>query len=227
MPDELSPMPPLTSPSGRTVGRLSLYRRVLEIAAAEGRERVFSHELARLAGASAAQVRRDLMVLAVGGSPKHGYRVRDLVLSIGEVLDTPGGQRTVLVGVGNLGRAILTYFLDRRPHLRIVAAFDNDPAKTDRVIGGCRVHPGEDLPRIVAEEQAGVGVIAVPARAAREVADLLVRAGVTGILNFAPISLDLPETIYVEQIDVTMSLEKVAYYARTGTSAPARMGELS
>ncbi len=197
-----------------TIERLSQYRRVLEMALREGKAQIFSHQLAKLAGATAARVRRDLMVVSLAGSPRHGYGTAALIEAITSFL--LGGQqerRAVLVGLGRLGRAMLSYFVTRRPGFGIVAAFDTDPARVGRVIEGCRSYPLDELGWRVAELGTTVAIIAVPAEAAQGVADLLVRAGITGIANFAPISLDVPPHVFVENVDLTMSLEKVAYFA--------------
>ncbi len=198
----------------KTIGRLSLYRRLLSGLVADGARSVYSHELAALAGSSAAQVRRDLMAVGYSGSPNRGYQVLELMNSIGEFLDSPSGQRVGLVGVGNLGRALLSYFTGRRPKLAIAAAFDIDPDKLDRVIDGCRCHALDDLDAVVRELSIGVGIITVPAQAAQDVGDRMVAAGIRGILNFAPVRLHVPENIYVEDLDMTTSLEKAAYFAR-------------
>jgi redox-sensing transcriptional repressor len=197
-----------------TIERLSCYRRLLEIAQREGAKQIFSHQLAKLAGATAAQVRRDLMVVSLAGSPRHGYDIAALAEAItAYLLGGQEGRRAVLVGLGRLGRAMLSYFVSRRPGLSIVAAFDTDPSKVGRVVEGCRSYPLEELAARVAELGAPVAIVAVPAEAAQGVADLLVRAGVTGIANFAPVSLEVPPNVFVENVDLTMSLEKVAYFA--------------
>ena len=203
--------------SDKTIGRLSLYRRLLNRLLAEGARNVYSHQLAVIAGVTPAQVRRDIMSIGYSGNPNRGYDVADLVESIGQSLDDPAGQRAALVGTGNLGRALLTYFSGRRPKLSIVAAFDTDPLKFDRVIQGCRCHDAARIPEVVKEQDITVGVITVPAAAAQNVATTLVRAGITGILNFAPVRLAVPAGVYVEDIDLTMALEKVAYFARKTT----------
>jgi len=200
--------------SERTIGRLSLYRRLLRELRVAGVGNVYSQELARMAGVSAAQVRRDLMAIGYSGSPARGYVVEALGESIGTFLDSPGGQAAALVGIGNLGRAVMAYFSGRRPRLAIVAAFDTDPYKVNRVIHGCRCYPAAELEQVVREHSVSVGIITVPATEAQGVADTLVRAGVSGILNFAPVPLRLPTGVYVEQIDMTMALEKVAFFAR-------------
>lgn len=203
--------------SQKTVGRLSLYRRLLNRMFADGARNVYSHDLARMAGGTAAQVRRDLMTLGHTGSPKRGYDVKELSDHIGAFLDAPDGQGVALIGVGNLGRAILSYFAGRRPKLAITVAFDNDPAKVNRVIHGCRCHPISELSRVVREQNVRVAILTVPAREAQSISDELVEAGVRGVLNFAPVPLRVPPGTYSEDIDMTMSLETVAYFARKGT----------
>jgi redox-sensing transcriptional repressor len=200
--------------SNRSIGRLSLYRRLLNVLQAEGIRNIYSHQLATLAGCTAAQVRRDLMVVGYSGSPTHGYEVARLIESLREFLDAPGGRGVALVGVGNLGKAILTYFAGRRPNLKIVAAFDNDPYKANRVIHGCRCYSMENLHEVARSQGIRLAIITVPAQAAQAVADALVKGGVRGILNFAPVRLRVGPRVHVEDIDMTISLEKVAYFAR-------------
>jgi len=202
--------------SQKTVGRLSLYRRLLNVLAVQGTKNVYSHQLAAMAGATAAQVRRDLMAVGYMGTSIRGYAVDELIKSLGTFLDDPQGQSAALVGIGNLGRAILSYFSGRRPNLSIVAAFDVDPGKVGRVINGCRSYPLDELETVARELDIRLGVLTVPAAAAQSVAESMVRAGIRGILNFAPAPLKMPTGVYVEDIDMTMSLEKVAYFARQG-----------
>lgn len=204
--------------SVKTIGRLSMYRRLLASLLGEGAQYVYSHQLAHKAGVTAAQVRRDMMAVGYSGSPTKGYDVRELAESIGHFLDCPDGQSVALVGIGNLGRAILSYFAGgRRPHLSIVAAFDKDPYKVNRVVLGCRCYPMEDLVPVIQDKGIRVGVITVPAGEAQPVADTLIRAGIKGILNFAPVPIRAGSQIYVEDIDMAMSLEKVAFFARKGS----------
>lgn len=200
--------------SDKTIGRLGFYRRILYRFQREGRTHTYSHEIGLATGATPAQVRRDLMVIGYSGSPNRGYRVAKLIVSIGDFLDAPEGQNVALFGVGNLGRAVLAYFAGRRPKLSIVAAFDVLPERADRVVHGCRCYAAEEFPALARREQISVGIITVPADAAQEVADLMVRCGVSGILNFAPVSLNVPPGVYVQDMDVAVALEKVAYFAR-------------
>jgi redox-sensing transcriptional repressor len=204
----------MPSISAKVIGRLSLYRRFLVEVRREGSTHVFSHDLARLAGVTAAQVRRDLMGVGYSGSSVRGYEVEALIGSIGKVLDSEAPEGIALVGLGNLGRAILDYVGGRRSGQQIVAAFDVDRAKVNRVIHSCRCYGMEDLAEVVEEQGIGTALITVPANAAQEVAERLVGAGVRGILNFAPVRLRVPEGVFVEDVDVAMVLEKVAYFAR-------------
>ena len=200
--------------SQKNIGRLSLYRRLLNRMQTDGARSVYSHELARIAGGTAAQVRRDLMAVGSFGNPKHGYDVSGLIGSIGTFLDAPASEGVALVGVGNLGRAIMAYFTGRHPRLSIVAAFDTDLSKVNRVIHGCRCYPAEEIGKVVSSEKIRVAIITVPAQNAQAVAETLVEAGVRGLLNFAPVPLRVRPDVYVEDIDMTMSLEKVAFFAR-------------
>ena len=200
--------------SGKPIGRLSLYRRLLNSLLQDGEESICSHDLGAKAGVSAAQVRRDIMNIGYSGNPNRGYDVAKLVDSIGNFLDAPEGQKVALVGVGNLGRAILAFFSGRRPKLSIVAAFDNDPEKIGQLIKGCRCYSIKSLGKVTRESKIKIATLCVPAKSAHEVTDILVQAGIKGILNFTPVPLHVPDNLYVEDIDMTTSLEKVAYFAR-------------
>ncbi|NQU41789.1 redox-sensing transcriptional repressor Rex [bacterium] len=203
--------------SDKVIGRLSLYRRILErrIPKSHMDDHIFSHELAALCGGTGALVRRDLMTIGFSGNPKKGYRVKELLNWIGNYLNAPEEERNVaLAGVGNLGRALLAHFTYRRPKLPIVAAFDTDAQLLNRVIQGCRCFSVQQMDQVVGQFNIRVGIIAVPAAAAQDVTDRMVNAGITGLLNFAPVSLRVPADVFVENIDMTMSLEKVAFFAR-------------
>lgn len=200
--------------SDNVVRRLSSYRRLLRVLASRGTRHVYSHELAALARVTAAQVRRDVMGLNISGNPARGYDVEALSESIGAAIDNPEGEEVALVGIGKLGRAILAYFEGRRPKLSIVAAFDTDPEKVNRVIHGCRCYPLDQLENELRRQNIRCAVVTVPVDDAQPIATRLVQAGVKGILNFAPRPLVVPENVYVESMDVTTALEKVAYFGR-------------
>jgi redox-sensing transcriptional repressor len=198
----------------RTVGRLTLYWRTLRDLGVLAPNSIYSHDLASKTGVTAAQVRRDLMVVGYTGTPAHGYDVRSLKHHIEEFLFPAGEQRVALAGAGNIGRALLKFFSGRRPTLRIAAAFDKNPDKYDRMIGGCPCHSIDKAESVIRDLGITVGIVAVPTDEAQFVAGLFVAAGVRGILNFARTPLQVPPDVYVEDIDLAMSMDKVAYFAR-------------
>ncbi len=202
------------------IERLSLYRHLLSTLPPGTPDRLYSHDLAALAGATPAQVRRDLMTIGFTGSPAKGYDVAHLTRSLGDWLDAPEGQGMALVGVGNLGRAILAYFSGRRAKLQFTAAFDRDEQKVGRVFHGCRCYSTAEIGTRIPELGIRAGIIAVPASEAKQVAASLVEAGVRGIVNYAPTPLVLPPDVYVEHRDITFSLEKAAYFARNPRKVP-------
>lgn len=200
--------------SQRVIGRLSLYRRILANLQEDGQQFVFSHELAVLAGCTPAQVRRDLMVLKTEGTPIRGYDIERLLGALDEVLVGTEVRKVVLVGIGNLGRAVLSYFQDRQSNLVVAGAFDRDPAVTGRVISGCRCYPMEDIKQVIDEENIRVAMLAVPAGSAQAAAKELVEMGIEGFLNFAPTPLNLGRNVYVEHVDIMTSLERVIYFTQ-------------
>ena len=198
--------------SDKVIGRLTRYRALLTDHFPREKKTIFSHELGSLMRLTPSQVRRDLMCLGCYGLPRHGYEIDELVKHIGIILDAGGEQHVALVGVGNLGRALITFFEGRRSTLRITAAFDADPVKAERLFNGVPCHPIERLDEVVAAEGIRVAIVCVPGAVAQETADRLVRAQVKGILNFAPVPLRVPAGVFLEELDVTSSLEKVAYF---------------
>lgn len=197
----------------KTVERLVLYRRLLDKLAEDGTPYVHSHEIAEMANNSAPQVRRDLMAIGYTGSPAHGYSVPELVKTIDQLFHTKGDQKAALVGVGKLGRAILSYFALRKPRPRIVAAFDSDPSKVGADVSGCLCYSVDKLVEVIVREGITIGIITVPAERAQQIADLMLIAGVRGILNFAPTPLKTPAWAVVDHVDITTKLEKVAFFA--------------
>jgi len=197
----------------RTVGRLSLYRNVLTKQLAPDAVTIFSHDIARLAAVSPAQVRRDIMSLGYSGSPNRGYEITHLLESIHQALDAPTGVRVALVGLGALGRALMDIYQGRHANLGVVAAFDINPDKTDRLFNGIPVYPMEQLNEIVKEKDILAGIIAVPAERAQPVAEQMIHAGIVSLINYAPITLRLPHSIYLEQMYLSVVMERVAYYA--------------
>lgn len=198
---------------GRCVERLSIYRRALLQDRRLVGPSVFSHELAYACRLTAAQVRRDLMLIGYSGSPTNGYEVKRLLSSIGALLDPPHTREVAMVGMGHLGRSIAAYLVNRSPKIQLTAAFDTNPEKIGTNFSGVPCFPADRLVEILAAKGIVIGILTVPAAHAQEAAEQLVRAGVTGILNFAPVILHVPEKIHVENIDMTVALEKVSFFA--------------
>jgi redox-sensing transcriptional repressor len=203
----------------RTIERLILFKRYLKELNRLKVEKVRSHELAEIAGVSAAQVRQDLMNIGYSGSQR-GYDVKPLTESIEHFLGTDKVQNVALIGIGNLGRSIIGYFSGYRSMFRIVAGFDQNQRKTGRVIHGCKCYSVEDFGHVVRDENISIAIIAVPAPSAQSVADICIRSGIQGIVNFTPMRLQVPEHIYVSDVDMAVSLEKVAFFvSNTGNEA--------
>ena len=153
----------MTSISPKTIERLILYRRILLGINPDDKSHIFSHELARMTGFTAAQIRRDIMAVGYSGSPVHGYNTQALIDGISEFIDAPEVQNVALIGVGHLGRAVLNYFKGRRPKLAIIASFDNDDTKINRVIQGCRVLHINSLEKYIKEMNIQVVILTIPA----------------------------------------------------------------
>lgn len=199
--------------------RLSLYLRFLAGWPADG-GKVSSGQIARPVGVSDAQVRRDLAALGNLGQRGIGYDAADLSAAIRTALGIDRTWRAVLVGVGNLARALLRYQGFRARGFEIVGLFDTDPAKVRTVVDGLPVEPLDRLVERVAELRAELAVLTVPAEAAQAVADLLVGAGVRGILNFAPALLKLPPRVRLVTVDLTIQLEQLAFQVQRDATDP-------
>ncbi|MBN1980057.1 MAG: redox-sensing transcriptional repressor Rex [Chitinivibrionales bacterium] len=199
----------------KTIERLILYSTILEKLLTSGTTCVFSKQLAELTGNTAAQVRRDLMFVGYTGNPQSGYTVSSLLESIRGLLEPERGISIVLVGVGNLGRALLSFFVTMQSKFTIIASFDNDSHKTDRVIGGFHCYHVDQMRQILTNTYVQLGIITVPASQAQAVADRIVDAGVKGIVNFAPVPIKVPADVYVENMHITMTIEKAAYFSRS------------
>jgi redox-sensing transcriptional repressor len=193
------------------VGRLSLYLRRLESFVRQGVLKVSSGQLGEALGITDAQVRKDLTHLGHLGQPGIGYPVRELIGAIRRVLGIDRDWGVVMVGVGNLARALLRYRGFQQRGFRIVALIDSDAAKVGLVVDGLVVHAPEAMSEVIAATGAELGVIAVPSEAAQGVADALVAAGVRGVLNFAPVVLRLPDTVSLVSVDLTVQLEQLAF----------------
>jgi AT-rich DNA-binding protein len=198
----------------KTVERLSEYRRSLLNCMATGKTHIYSHELAKMHNITAVQVRRDIMFIGYTSAQRKGYDIKDMIDVIGNILDAREGLNVAIVGIGNLGRAITAYFSGKRSKLNIIAAFDNDPEKVDRIIAGVPSYHISRIPEIVKSQNIFIGIITVPSDFAAEAAKNLISAGIKGILNFTSVPLNAPENVYLENTDMITSLEKVAYFVK-------------
>jgi redox-sensing transcriptional repressor len=198
----------------KTVERLILYRSLLKHTAEKGTRSLFSHQIADLVGGTAAQVRRDLMAVGYTGNPREGYKIEDLVACIDKMLNAPEGFTMALVGVGNLGRAILNHFAGLSGQTKVLAAFDIDSNKVGRVICGCRCHHISEIKQVLTGYTVNLGVITVPVTEAQTVADRLVEAGVRGLVNFTPVPVKVPSSVYMEHMELATVFEKVAFFSR-------------
>lgn len=193
------------------VTRLSLYLRELEHLVRDGHATTSSNRLGGTLGFTDAQVRKDLAYFGHFGYPGIGYRCDELIAAIKRILGTDQQWPAALVGAGNLGRALLGYRGFQQRGFRIVAAFDTDPGKIGERIEGLTVEHLDRLPEIAKKLRIRLGMIAVPAAAAQVVADRLAAVGVEGILNFAPVTISLPDRVSQIGVDLAIELEQLAF----------------
>jgi len=191
--------------------RLSRYKNALNRLKALNFVRVFSDNLADAAGVTAAQVRKDFSLFGITGNRRGGYRVDELSDQLNKILGKDQLQEVVVIGMGNIGRALLHYGGLEKSGIKIVAGFDIDPAKFDREARP-PVLPLEDLAGVVTERGIVLGVLAVPDYAAQQVSELMLSAGIRGVLNFAPICLKAPEGCIVNNINLESELENLIYF---------------
>jgi redox-sensing transcriptional repressor len=177
----------------------------------DGHETTSSTQLGKLLGFTDAQVRKDLAYFGQFGYPGIGYRCSELIDAIKGILGTNKPWSLAIVGLGNLGRALIGYRGFQQQGFRVVAALDVDPAKIGTQVDGVPVHHLDDIGRLAKEHDIRLGIIAVPAPAAQKVADALVAAGIDGILNFAPVTLNLPKHVQTVGVDLAIELEQLSF----------------
>lgn len=195
-----------------TINRLSLYSRLLSTLESEGITVVSSKKLSDLSRFTATQIRRDLACFGQFGKRGIGYEVSTLKRAIDGILGVHIRRKVVLVGVGNLGSALLGYRVLREHNFEIVAAFDSDSEKWGRIINDVRVQSPDELPQVVRSEQIEIGIITVPRFAAQRTLDLLISAGIQAVLNFAPARLTAPRHIKLRNVDLSIELEGLSYF---------------
>jgi redox-sensing transcriptional repressor len=199
-------------PPDVVIRRLPLYARSLRYLIDEGTLSVSSQELGERINVTAAQIRKDLSYFGEFGKQGIGYDVEKLLAHIERILGLHQEWPVVLVGVGHLGQAIARYEGFHSKGLRIVALFDSDPAKVGQEVAGLTIQQDTDITSVVREHDVRLAIVAVPATRAQDVTDLLVQAGVRGILNYAPIIVQVPEAVWVRYIDPVAVLHSMTYY---------------
>jgi redox-sensing transcriptional repressor len=199
----------------KTIERLSQYRRALLMVHTSGKTHIFSHEIAKIIHITAVQVRRDIMLIGYTGTLRKGYNVKELIDLIGEIIDSEMIIRVCVIGVGNLGRAMINYFSGKRTKLSIVAVFDSNTEKVGKKYSGVTCYDIEQINDIVRKEEIKIAIMTVPADQGQVTADRLVKAGIKGILNYAPKSVFVPKDVHLEEYDMITSLEKVAFFVKT------------
>jgi len=194
-----------------TLLRMCRYLRILE---RHDDATISSAAIAEVAGVNAAQVRKDLSFFGEFGQPGVGYHTKELLASLKRMMGLDEEMEVVVVGAGALGSALINYPGFDNRGFRIVAVFDNNPAKVGHRLRGYEIMAFDRLKDTIAEHNVSLAIIAVPRTAAQAVADALIEAGVKGILNFAPVTLKVPDDVVVRSVDLTLQLETLAYYVR-------------
>lgn len=194
------------------VARLPVYAQKLNQFLQEGRAIVSSNELAEQLGITASQIRKDLSYFGGFGKQGSGYDVITLLENLREILNLTHPWKVVLVGVGHLGSALLSYQGFARKGFEIALALDNNPEMIGKVISGVEVRPVEQLEEWVKAEGVRLAIITVPASEAQSVADRLTEVGIRAILNYAPVTLKCPDGVHVSDIDPVLILQKMTFY---------------
>ncbi len=199
------------------VKRLSLYLRYLEEYHARGERTISSRQLGEALNLTDAQVRKDLAYFGPSGHPGIGYRVADLIERIRLILGTDRTWKVIIVGAGNLGRALAAYKGFVKKGFDLAAVFDIDQSKIGQLLPGCEeltILSVSELPALVDRDGVKMGILAAPVSCAQEVADQMIAAGIKGILNFAPVMLNVPEDVAVVGVDLAVHLEQLSFRVR-------------
>lgn len=196
----------------RTVERLSKYRRLLDSYKDSDEAHIHSHKLAAMLNLTPVQVRRDLMLIGLNGNHRKGYNIKALIGLIGNTIDREEGHKIAIVGIGNLGRAVLGFVKKSNTKINVVAAFDIDKNKINTRIAGVQCFDLAKAKTLIARKKIGIAILTVPPEAAVETTGLLLKAGIRGILNFTSVHLDVPPGIYLKDYDIITSLEEIGFF---------------
>lgn len=195
------------------VKRLPVYLRILDNLIRRDVEVISSRVLSDETGFTAEQIRKDLAYFGAFGTRGTGYNTNYLREKLLRIIGLHRTTKIIVVGYGHLGKALTRYNVGKNPYVDIIGVFDINPQEEESENGGIRVLGMELLPEVIQAEQVTVAILTVPAEAAQEVVDLLVKNGITAILNFAPTNLNVPEHVYVHNTDLTIELQTLIYYS--------------
>lgn len=198
--------------------RISRYKNALNRLKALGFVKVFSGNLADAAGVTSSQVRKDFSLFGITGNRRGGYKVDELIINIRKILGKNEQQKVVIVGVGNIGKALLRYKGFESGGIKVMAAFDIDPGKYSRTFE-IPVLPLEDFRKFVQDHDIKIGILSVPEVAAHHVSEIMISAGIKGILNFAPIQLRSATDVVISNINLEVELENLIYFVNVQDKA--------
>lgn len=197
--------------SKKNISRLSRYRKALIHLKQLGFVKVFSDTLGEAVGVTSAQVRKDFSLFGISGNKRGGYNIEELIERLQNILGKDQVQDVIVVGVGNIGSALMQYHEFEKEGIRIIAGFDIDPSKINAKAKVPIYHLDEMEP-FIKKNKIEVGIVAVPDIAAQQICDLMVSFGIVGILNFAPIRLKSNDDVIINNVNVQMELENVIYF---------------
>ncbi|HEX5368288.1 MAG TPA: redox-sensing transcriptional repressor Rex [Dehalococcoidia bacterium] len=197
------------------IDRLPVYARALTDLEVQGRDVVSSQELGTVLGVTPAQIRKDLSYFGRFGKQGRGYNVQRLAQELRQILGLDRQWSMILIGVGHLGQAILTYDGFQPQGFIIVEAFDSDPGLVGKKVGGVTVRHTTELRNYLAQRPVDIGIVAVPAMAASDIINTLIEGGVRSILNYAPTSVAVPPGIEIKNIDPVLALQSMTFYLKT------------
>ena len=195
-----------------TAKRLPLYYRYLLLLNDEGKDKVSSTELAEAVQVDSASIRRDFSYFGALGKRGYGYDVKNLLSFFKKILNQDTLTNVALVGVGNLGHALLNYNFKRSNNIRISCAFDINPEITGKIMHGVPVYSMEEMKKQIADQQIRIAILTVPQSTAQKTADEMIEAGIKGIMNFTPIRLSAPSGVRVQNVDLATELQTLIYF---------------
>ncbi|MCD5451558.1 redox-sensing transcriptional repressor Rex [Lactobacillus delbrueckii] len=195
-----------------TAKRLPLYYRYLLLLNDEGKDKVSSTELAEAVQVDSASIRRDFSYFGALGKRGYGYDVKNLLSFFKKILNQDTLTNVALIGVGNLGHALLNYNFKRSNNIRISCAFDINPEITGKITQGVPVYSMDEMKQQIADQQIRIAILTVPQATAQKTADEMIEAGIKGIMNFTPIRLSAPNGVRIQNVDLATELQTLIYF---------------